>query len=133
MIKQKDLKYFNIAKGASLLSDFKQKVGAVVVLDNEVIAVGYNRRKSHPLQAHYALKAGRHQAIWLHAEMSCLVKLIDTEYKLTNAKIYVFRQLKKGQVSLAKPCEICELALKTFGITQIAYTTLNGFNVSLIK
>lgn len=127
-IDTKDLKYFNVAKSLSLLSDFQRtKLGAVVVLKGEVIATGYNRRKTHPYQSQWAIIAKRKEAIYLHAEMSCLIKLLNTKHDLSNAKIYIFRQTKKLNLAIAAPCEICTLALKAFGIKQIYYTTTDGY------
>lgn len=124
----KDIKYFEVAKSMSLLSDFKRvHIGAVVVLKNEIIATGRNTIKTHPLQSHYANLVNRPHAILLHAEMSCLIKLVDTKHDLSNAKIYIFRQSKSGLLSIAKPCSICSRALRDFGIKQIYYTTNRGY------
>jgi len=127
-INSRDIKFFNMAKAASELSTFvRVHIGAVVVLKNEVIAVGQNVKKSHPLQSKWASICNRRESIWLHAEMHCLTKLINTRYDLSNARIYIFRHDKKGQKALSRPCEICMTALRHYGINQILYTIKDGY------
>jgi tRNA(Arg) A34 adenosine deaminase TadA len=100
----------------------------VIVLRNEVIATGYNRKKTNPFQAHWAQIAGRPAAIYPHAEISCLAKLHHNKTidDLHLAKIYVYRETKTG-IALARPCEICSAAIKHYGIKSIYYTTNDGF------
>ena len=73
----------------------------------------------------WAEKAGRPEAIYTHAEISCLDKLKHGDYSL--AKIYVYRETKSGELALARPCEICTMALKHYGIKSVFYTTKEGY------
>jgi len=87
-----------------------------------IIAKGINSySKTHPLQAGYAKKMGREDAIYLHAEIAALVKCRRDPYIM-----FVFRFNKKGKLSMAKPCPICNLAMKEAGIKKIVYTTNGG-------
>ena len=123
----RDGKFFKLASAAADLSTFHhEKVGCVITLRNEVISVGYNRNKTHPLQAQFAAIAGRPEAIWLHAEMSALLKLNSNDDN-SLCKLYVSRRIKNGDLALAKPCEICTEAIKAYGIREIFYTTTRGY------
>ena len=121
---KKDIKYFEVAKSLSLLSSFhREHIGAIIVLKNEIIAVGQNMQKSHPIQAYWAGRANNPNAIYIHAEISCLTKL-NTDIDLSAAKFYIFRQNRQNEVALAKPCNSCRLAIVSHGIKAVSYTHL---------
>ena len=126
-MRNRDLKFFNVAKEISKLSDFQpEHIGAIIVLRNEVISTGYNRSKSSPSQGIWSARAGRPEAIYTHAEISCLDKLsFRDDFRL--AKIYVYRETKNGTLANARPCEICTMALKAYGVNHIFYTTNDGY------
>lgn len=65
---------------------------------------------SHTQQYHYAKKVGRPEAVYLHAEMACLLK--DKARK--GVKLFVARVDSKGASVYSAPCEICSLALKDY-------------------
>lgn len=84
----------------------------------KLLAVGRNSYvKTHPLQAKFARKAGRKDAIYLHAELSALLKAKEPVHKLV-----VLRYTKAGKPALAKPCESCQLAIKAFGVKHVEHT-----------
>lgn len=85
-----------------------------------VLSIGQNSYvKTHPLQAHYARRAGLEHKVFLHAEMSAIVKCRD----LSKAhKISIFRYNKKGEPMNAKPCPICQDAIAKAGIFNIEFT-----------
>lgn len=100
----------------------RQKLRATIYdKKGKVLSVGENSyRKTHPKQAEFAKKAGRESAIYLHAEIAAIIKLKE---KAPDAyKIYIERYNKNGQAALAKPCEICEIALEMAGIQIVEYT-----------
>jgi len=76
-------------------------------------------QKTHPYQTKLAKKAGRPGAIFLHAEIQALVRLKNKDKA---HKIVIERYDSKGNPILAKPCEICSLALKEAGIGIIEHT-----------
>jgi len=131
-MRERDYKFFNVAREMAKLSTWSEvpceQVGAIIVLRNEIIAASYNRKKTNPFQAHWATVAGRPQAIYPHAEISCLAKLVHNKQTadLHLAKVYVFRETKVG-LGLAKPCDICTPALKYYGVKNVFYTTDNGY------
>lgn len=84
-----------------------------------VIAVGYNSYiQTHPKQKQFALMVGMPEKEYLHAEISSIIKSKDKQIH----KIKIERYDKQGNPKLAKPCPICELAIKQAGIKFIEYT-----------
>ena len=74
--------------------------------------------QSHPVQAKYAARAGKPHAIYLHAEIAALLRAGQTPvFKLTVERYYA-----DGRPALAKPCPICELAIKDWGVKHVEYT-----------
>lgn len=83
-----------------------------------ILSIGTNSyTKTHPRQAEMAAKCGYHYKVYLHAEIAALVRCKSDGYK-----IKIERYNKSGDPLLAKPCEICELAIKEAGIKYIEYT-----------
>jgi tRNA(Arg) A34 adenosine deaminase TadA len=66
--------------------------------------------KTHPLQAYFAKKVGHDDCEYLHAEIAALIKAKGK----TVHHITVERYGNHGQPLLAKPCPICEEAIKAF-------------------
>lgn len=75
--------------------------------------------KTHPYQTRLAKKVGRPDAVFLHAEIQALVRLKN---KSKAHKIVIERYDAKGNPIVAKPCEICSLAIKESGIKIIEHT-----------
>lgn len=73
--------------------------------------------QTHPKQKNFAVKAGRNDAIWLHAEISCLLAARADVHTLLIARIS-----KDGIPVPAKPCEICTLAIMEYGVKEIIHT-----------
>jgi hypothetical protein len=96
----------------------------------ELIATVYDRRgrilsigrnhytKTHPTQARYAARANMPHRMFLHAEISALVKCKSGDAY----KIKIERYDSKGNPKLARPCPVCELAIKEAGINLVEYT-----------
>jgi tRNA(Arg) A34 adenosine deaminase TadA len=75
--------------------------------------------KSHPLQGKLAKQVGRPEAIYLHAEIAALIKLKDWSKA---HRIKVERYDVNGNPVIAKPCAICQSALRRTGIEIIEHT-----------
>ena len=119
---------FAKAKAASILSDFPtHKLGAVLMLGNKVISVGYNITKTHPIQKNYNLARGYNPNVrnngQIHAEMMCLINTRHLDVDWSRVSLYIYREHKDHTTALAKPCPACEKAIRERGITQIFYTT----------
>lgn len=132
---KRNKKYFMLAKAASELSDYDRiKIGAVIVHKKEIIAVGYNHKKSHPKQK--KLNVYRFNDKYdkcnhfLHAEISAI---INSHYAdLSDASMYIYRSNKEG-IQNCRPCAGCMKALKDKGIKSIYYTTAYGYCREEIK
>ena len=83
-----------------------------------LLAVGRNSyTKTHPLQAKYGRLSGKPGAIYLHAEVSALVRARGEVYRLV-----VVRYGADGKPLLAKPCKACQLAIRDFGVKRVEHT-----------
>ena len=85
-----------------------------------VLSIGKNSYvKTHTLQAKYAKMVGLPDKQFLHAEIHAISKCRD----LSKAyRILVTRYGKAGQPLLAKPCPVCESALKSVGIEVVEWS-----------
>jgi len=100
------------------LSSVRQRIGCVITNKHgRIISKGHNMMKTHPMQKRYAVKAGNEEAIYLHAEISALVKCREDPHT-----IYISRRMRNGSTGLAKPCPICQMAIEEAGIKNIVYT-----------
>lgn len=77
-----------------------------------------NYTKSHPYQRRIACSVGQPDRIFLHAEIAALIKLKQG----TPYKIFIERYHKSGKPANAKPCRVCEQAIKLKGIERVEYT-----------
>lgn len=127
----KEYRYFNIAKEVSLLSEYdKIKIGSILVNKHDIIATGFNKIKSHPLQKKRNIKRftdtlNETCKNRIHAELDCLIK-IPKHIDLSRAVIYNYRDNKDG-LQNSRPCEACMDEIRRRGIRTIYYTTTNGY------
>lgn len=133
MLTKKQIKYFEVAKAVSATADFRAKIGAAIIIEGQVISVGTNIRKSHPLQQKYdRFRTEKPEDIphYLHAEIAAIVRAKD--YDLTKAEIFVYRMNGDGRLGMCRPCPACMNAIKDFGIKTVAYTTNHGYAVETL-
>lgn len=98
-----------------------QNITAVIYdKKGKVLSIGKNSYiKTHPKQAMHAARVGRPDKVFLHAEMDAIIRCKD----LSKAhKILVSRVKSKGAYGNAKPCPICEDALREAGIKHVEWT-----------
>ena len=122
-----DHKMFGVAHAAARTSTHeKALIGAVVVRGRDILSVGVNGRKSHPLQRYYnAFRFSDERANHLmHAEIDAIVKA--KEFLGDDTSIYVYRVLRNGTTAMCRPCVGCLRALKDYGIKRVFYTTGDG-------
>lgn len=83
-----------------------------------LLAVGKNSyTKTHPLQAKIAAKVGKHDAIYLHAEMAALVKAREPVHRLV-----VLHYDGQGKPKNSAPCAVCREAIRQFGVKHVEHT-----------
>ena len=103
------------------MATVKQNLTAIIYdRKGRVISMGKNSYiKTHPYQAKLANEVGLSDKIYLHAEIDALVKLKNWDKA---HKIVITRIGKSGEPLLAKPCPVCERAIKLAGIKEIQHT-----------
>jgi tRNA(Arg) A34 adenosine deaminase TadA len=85
-----------------------------------VLSIGKNSYvKTHPLQHFHSHKVGLPQKQFLHAEIHAIArcKRLDKAHR-----IVVTRFDKNGKEALAKPCPVCQSAIKAAGIEIVEHT-----------
>ena len=84
-----------------------------------MLSSAYNSyRCSHPVQAYFAKRVGMPERIYLHAEILAILRAKGKKiYKIT-----VERYNQAGEKLLAKPCPICEEAIRAYGIQIVEFT-----------
>ena len=81
--------------------------------------------KTHPLQKYFASKVGQPAKVYLHAEIAAIIKAGDKQIY----KIVITRHNPKTHKALnAKPCPICQEAIRAFGIEVVSYTTGESYS-----
>jgi deoxycytidylate deaminase len=102
-----------------------------------IIASSYDKRNrlihsctnsytdSSSIMRYYAFKAGYPKRVYNHAEVICLYHSI-VRMKQKVDKLLVVRMDSNGNYKDCRPCEVCQLALKDFGIRTVLYSTETG-------
>jgi deoxycytidylate deaminase len=126
-ITKRNVRYFNMAKNMSKLSDFQtHHIGCIVVYGKHILSTGFNMSKTHPIQCEYNkyrnINAGEMTAHKLHAEICALSKIQNMEIDWRKVEIYIYREKKSGQLALAKPCKACNRYIKDLKIKHVFYT-----------
>ena len=135
MLNKFDYKYFNKAKQIASISDYpKIHVGCVAVYHGQIVAIGCNSNKTHPIQKYYnKFREPDGEDITmvsmpkLHAEINCLNQLKHLNINFSKVKLYIYRIRNDQPYGMSRPCPSCMVAIKDLGIRDIYYTTNNGF------
>ena len=127
----REMRFFNVAREVSLLSNFKgPHIGAVVVEGNRILSTAYNSDKTHPLQHRYNIY--RHFGTCdqsqpkSHAEIAALSPLIGKEINWNRVSIFVYREDQWGNRLCCKPCEACSRLINDLGIKNVFYINKFG-------
>jgi tRNA(Arg) A34 adenosine deaminase TadA len=97
------------------------KMAAIISKRKRVLGIGFNSRKTHPLQRRFS---DHDLKVCIHAEIDALRDALRNydEEAIRGAEIFVARVLKNGSPATAKPCKTCQVALDTFGIAAVYWT-----------
>lgn len=100
----------------------RQKITAIIKdKRGRVLSIGKNSySKTHPLMASLSEQMGEPYKIYLHAEVAAIVRCKDLS-KAYSMEIY--RVDKRGNYRLAKPCPICQAAIREAGIKHVWFST----------
>jgi len=104
--------YFRMARMESKKSDLKIQMGAAISRGGNLIAVGCNQNKSHPMV----------DTFHLHAEAAAIISRRYNSDSLVNAVIWVYRERANGMPAMAKPCKSCMRLIVAAGIKKVLYT-----------
>lgn len=104
------------------------KLAAALTLKRDVISIGFNEMRSHPLQKQFGKNE---ESIFLHAEISSIVNALNHIDKsdLKKSTLYIHRVKKLSKFDsewvdgMACPCEGCQSAIYSFGIPRVIYST----------
>lgn len=127
---------FRAARECSLKSDYtggnQAHIGCVVVYKNAILAKGWNSDKTHTDQARFNVRryknnGNRYLPNKIHSEIAALSKIKYLDIDFSKVHIYIYRELRNGQIALAKPCQACQAAIKELGIKNVHYTTNDGY------
>lgn len=127
---QTDYKYFKKARQAALVSDYrKTHVGCVAIYQGNIIGMGCNCNKTHPVQKFYnKYRESRDELLpKLHADINCINQISNFDINFSKVKLYIYRIRKDKPFGLSRPCPSCMAAIKDLGIRDIYYTSNEGY------
>lgn len=130
MITKNDYRYFYKARQVAMISDFhKIHIGCVAIYQGNIIGIGCNCNKTHPMQKKYNKYRKQTEIILpkLHAEINCVNSIRHMDINFAKVKLYIYRIRKDQPYGLARPCPSCMAAIKDLGIRDIYYTTNEGY------
>ena len=130
MLSNTDYKYFQKAHQIATISDYKKThVGCVAVYQGQVIGLGCNCNKTHPIQKKYNRyrKPSDSMLPKLHAEISCLNQIKHLDINFSKVKLYIYRIRTDQPFGMARPCPSCMAAIRDLGVRNIFYTTNDGY------
>lgn len=129
-------KYWKLLEKIAIASEpvARTRLAACLVYKNELLAVGYNKNKTHPIAKRFQKTEG---AEYLHAEVDCIKNALRTYSPELVAKstLYVLRvkhpddDHKAFIRGMAKPCTGCQFCIDQYQIKKVYFTTDNGYDV----
>lgn len=117
--------HLKLAVDIAAASTSRKKVGAVLYNSKKrVIATATNNDdKSHPRQAWWAQRVGLDEKIYLHAEMAALIKAREDADTIVVVRLGGH---DGNSLRQARPCPICEPALRYAGIKHVYYSVTDN-------
>jgi len=131
MITSKDKKHMAFVRRLAIDnvdSQTRAKLAACIVVRNDIISIGQNSYKSHPLQKRFSKHI---ESIFKHAEVDCIINAlrhVDAD-KLCKATLYVYRVKRRSKDSIdwvdgySEPCPGCKQAISHFKIKKVIFST----------
>ena len=136
MLRSTDYKYFLKARQVATISDYyKTHIGCVAVYQGQVIGLGCNTNKTHPVQKFYNRYREPSDTMLpkLHAEISCINQIKHLNINFSKVKLYIYRIRKDQPYGMARPCPSCMAAIRDLGIRDIFYTTKEGYSYERLE
>ena len=108
----------------------KVKMVAFLIHKNKVISFGVNSEKTSFYQYKFRLRSEVNNADFIydktHAEIAAIKKIHPSFDDWEHVELFVCSKKKDGSFRLARPCPICEKAIREKGIRKVYYT--NNYN-----
>ena len=136
MLRSTDYKYFLKARQVATISDYyKTHIGCVAVYQGQVVGLGCNTNKTHPVQKFYNRYREPSDTMLpkLHAEISCINQIKHLNINFSKVKLYIYRIRKDQPYGMARPCPSCMAAIRDLGIRDIYYTTNEGYSYERLE
>lgn len=130
MLVKSDYKFFRKARQAAAISDYpKVHIGCVAVYQGQVISIGCNCNKTHPIQKYYNRYRENDDTLLpkLHAEINCINSIKNLDINFSKVKLYIYRIRNDKQFGMSRPCPSCMVAIRDLGIKDIFYTSDTGY------
>lgn len=130
MITKSDYRYFAKAgQTASISNYYKTHIGCVAVYRGNIIGIGCNCNKTHPIQKKYNKyrKLSDFMLPKLHAEINCINSIKNLNINFAKVKLYIYWIRRDQPFGLSRPCPSCMAAIKDLGIRDIYYTSDTGY------
>lgn len=127
---QINYRYFEKARQVAMISDYsKTHVGCIAVYHGNIIGIGCNCNKTHPIQKYYNKYREKSKELLpkLHAEINCINQIKNLDINFSKVKLYIYRIRKNQPFGLARPCPSCMAAIKDLEIQDIYYTSNDGY------
>ena len=128
-----DRRYLSKARQAADISDYKYvHIGCVAVYKGNIIGIGCNTNKTHPVQKYYnkyRITDVDQETLLpkIHAEISCINSIRHLDIDFSKVKLYIYRKRNDKPYGMSRPCPSCMAAIKDLGIKHIYYTTNECF------
>lgn len=107
-------RYFELARSVSMHSNYKIRMGAVLLYHGTPVSVGFNQVKTHP--QNYS------DAVSIHAEQSC-IKTCGRK-NIEGSTMFIYREHKKTHMPrMARPCSKCMALLRKMKVRRMYYST----------
>jgi len=117
--RMRDAAYAVALSGQGVGPRYAFRHGAVLFdRSGKILSAKSNSLKTHPKLAKFT------DYPYLHAESACIIG-----HGMDNCdglSLLVLRVLKNNQVSLSKPCVICQRVIEDAGLKSVYYTDVNG-------
>ena len=104
---------------------YNVRIAAAIVHKRDLLSIGFNSTKTHPLQARHADHPDR---VHMHAEVNAICGSFKSKQDLDGCTIYICRlkyaDSDKSSViwGNVKPCDSCFKLIKDYNFKQIIYT-----------
>ena len=140
MLQARDTRYMNfLRRMARNVEPVRHaRLASALVLGNNIVSVGYNRKRSDPFQARFGKNS---ESIYMHAEIHAIKQALNhiSLDDFRKATLYVARvkrpdfRSKNFVDGQACPCLGCKRAILEFGIKRVVHTTDSDMNMNEVS